>query len=72
MSLRRIRLNRGGLYPTGQPKQAGYKDAYFDKVCSGCGKKIPKKDSNITIPGEGDFCWDCKLGKRSVKNEKSL
>ena len=58
--MKRIRLNRSGLYPTGQPKQVGFKDAYYEKICSTCRKKILKKDSNITIPGKGDFCWDCK------------
>ncbi len=61
----RIRLNTGGLYPTVK-KQAGYKDSYYDKTCSGCGKIILKKDSNMTIPGKGDFCWDCGMeGGRS-------
>ena len=45
----RIRLNKGGLYPTVK-KQAGYKDSYFKKTCSGCGKTILKKESNRTIP----------------------
>ena len=57
--MKRIRLNTGGLYPTGGTKRAGYPDTHYDKTCSGCSKTILKKDSNITIPGKGDFCWDC-------------
>ncbi len=64
--MKRTRLNIGGLYPTVK-KQAGYKDSYYDKICSKCGKKILKKDSNMTIPGKGDFCWDCKPNKTEVK-----
>lgn len=62
----RIRLNRGNLYPT-RKRQAGYKDTYFDKTCSGCEKIIFKKESNITIPGKGDFCWDCIPNKMEVR-----
>ena len=62
----RIRLNRGNLYPTVK-KHAGHKDSYFEKTCSGCRKKILKKDSSITIPGKGDFHWDCKPNKMEVR-----
>ncbi len=62
----RIRLNRGNLYPTGESKRDGYKDSYFEKTCSGCRKKILKKDSNMTIPGKGDFHWQCKPTKEAT------
>ncbi len=65
--MKKIRSNRGGLYPTGESKKAGHPDSYYDKTCSGCGKVIPKEDSNITIPGKGDFCWGCKPNKTEVK-----
>ena len=55
----KIRLNRGGLYPTDKPKRAGYKDTVYDYICSGCGKKILKKDSNMTISGKR-YHWGCK------------
>ncbi len=61
--MRRVRLNRGNLYPTVK-KQAGHPDTHFEKTCSGCSKTILKKDSNITIPEKGDFCWDCKPGAK--------
>lgn len=63
--MKRIRLNRGGLYPTGQPKKAGFKDTYFDHTCSGCGKIILKKESNITILSKGmvkKYHWGCRPG----------
>lgn len=46
----RIRLNRGGLYPTGKPKRAGFKDSHYEFMCNTCDGKILKKESNIIIP----------------------
>lgn len=62
--MKRIRLNRGNLYPTGQPKQTGYKDTYFEDTCSECGQIIRKKESNMSVPskdGIKKFDWDCGL-----------
>lgn len=59
--MRRIRSNRGNLFPTGQPKQAGHKDKYYTFICKKCEKVIFKKDSNIMIPGMGEFHLDCGM-----------
>lgn len=61
--MKRIRSNRGNLYPTGKPVQAGYKDTAYDYICSKCGKIILKKESQMSIPSEGGtkrYHWDCK------------
>ena len=61
--MKRIRSNRGGLYPTGKPKRAGYPDTHYDYICSKCGEKILKSESQMSIPYPGGtkrFHWDCK------------
>lgn len=52
--MKRIRSNRGGLYPAAK-KQAGYKDQYYEYVCSECGGKILKKESNLCVPEGGEI-----------------
>lgn len=61
--MRRIRANRGNLYPTGKPKKVGFKDVHYDYVCSECDKKILKQESQMSIPCEGGtkrYHWDCR------------
>jgi len=62
--VRRIRANRGGLFNTSTPKRAGFEDVHYDYICSKCGKKIFKKESEISMPdkdGIKRYHWDCKL-----------
>jgi len=66
----RVRANRGGLFNTSTPKRAGYKDTVYDYICSKCGKKILKKESQMSIPGEGGtkrFHWDCIPNKNKTE-----
>ena len=59
----RIRANRGGLFNTTTKKRAGYPDTHYDYICSKCGKKILKQESQMSIPAEGGanrFHWGCK------------
>jgi len=59
----RVRANRGGLFNTSTPKRAGYPDTHYDYICSKCGNKILKQESQMSIPGEGGvkrFHWGCK------------
>lgn len=61
--MKRIRANRGNLYPTGGTKRAGHPDKRYDYICSKCGKKILKQESQMSIPGESGvkrYHWDCK------------
>lgn len=67
--MKRVRSNRGGLYPTGKPKRVGFKDVYFDYTCSDCGEVILKKESQMSIPdkcGTKRFHWDCKPEIKNV------
>lgn len=51
----RIRLNKGGLYPTGESKRAGFKDQYFEHICETCKKKIFKNQScSVVCKKEAD------------------
>lgn len=67
--MKRICSNRGGLYPTGQPKRAGFKDKYHEDICHKCKKKILKSEGRITILKNGiikRYHWGCKP---EAKNE---
>lgn len=60
--MKRIRANRGGLYPT-EPKRDGYKDFHYDYICSKCGKKILKQESQMSIPNDDGikrYHWECR------------
>jgi len=70
--MKRIRSNRGGLYPTKCGKRAGYEDQYFEVECSYCKKMIKKSESRHTVPYYQNgqqielqhFHWECWLDKR--------
>ena len=68
----RIRANRGGLFNTSTPRHAGYQDTHYDYICSKCGKKILKSESNVCIPdakgGVKRFSWGCSPIK--IKEQK--
>ncbi len=66
--MKRIRSNRGGLYPSDKSVQAGHKSVNFEHICNKCKGKILKNDSEMTIPGKGDFHWDCKPRRMAMRN----
>ena len=60
--MKRIRSNRGGLYPTSKPKRAGFEDKYYEVICHTCKKKILKSEGRITTHKDGiikKFHWGC-------------
>lgn len=72
--MRRIRSNKGNLYPSGEPKTAGHKDLHYDHVCFACKGMILKKESQMAIPeydSNGIFLGTKYYHWRCVPHEES-